>query len=213
MSGDGRDERAPVTPGDLVSAGEMARVALAQLSDVQWQARAEPLAWTRDGTAVHICGALQFYATQLAVRSAEYTETVRLDSAAMNTEALPDLVHSQSTLLAQVAVAAPGGARAWHPSGSPDAEGFLAMGCAEVLLHAWDCLSGTTAEFQPDEGLADRVTRRLFPWTPLDTPRWESLLWATGRGDLTGHESPGDNWKWHNPPLDEWDGQEKRRDR
>jgi hypothetical protein len=162
--------------------------------------------WTRHHTAFHICGALQFYATQLAVGSPEFAPTVRLNPDAMNAEDLPGLLKSQSILLAQVARGVAKETRGFHSAGKPDAEGFLAMGCAELLLHCWDAVAGTDIKFTPDETVADHVLQRLFPWAPADTPRWQTLLWATGRGELEGHEPVGITWMWHNAPLDEWDG-------
>ncbi len=204
--------RQPVTPEDLIAAGISARDALAQLTEAQWQQKPPRMDWTRFIVGSHICGALQFYATQLAAGSDKYTPTIRLDEAAIKAEDWPELVNSQSVLLATVARGVPAEARAWHPSGPPDVEGFLATGCTEVLLHSWDAMQGTEIGFVAGEQIADRVLRRLFPWASQDTPRWQTLLFATGRGELGGHESPGEQWMWHSNPLDEWDGEEPRSD-
>lgn len=204
--------RQPVTPEDLIACGVAARDALAQLNDAQWGEKPPNMDWTRFIICSHICGASQFYATQLAVGSDTYTPTVRLDEAAMKSEEMPELVRSQTALLAKVARGVPADVRAWHRSGLPDIEGFLAMGCAEVLLHCWDAVQGTGIKFVGDEGLSDRVLQRLFPWSPTDTPRWQTLLFATGRGDLDGFDSPGERWMWHSNLLTEWDDKESRSD-
>ena len=87
-----------------------------------------------------------------------------------------------------------------------DVEGFLAMGCVEILLHGYDTVAGTDAEFDPDHELCQRVLGRLFPWAPLDKPGWLTLLWATGRGELEGQDFLGESWAWHNDLLSEWEG-------
>lgn len=205
--------RQPVTSEDLLAAGEAARDSLAHLSEAQWGVKSPSMEWTRFITASHICAALQFYATQLAVGSSSYTATIRIDEAQLKAEALPEHVKSQASLLAAVAAGVLSDTRAWHSSGIPDIEGFLAMGCAEVMLPCWDATNGTEIEFAGDDEIAGRTLQRLFPWAPTDTSPWETLLFATGRGELDGHESPGERWMWHNSPLNEWDGREPRSDR
>ncbi len=205
--------RQPVTSEDLLAAGAAARDALAHVSEAEWGVQPPRMEWTRFTTGSHICGALQFYATQVAVGSSSYTATIRVDEAQLKAEELPEHVKSQASLLATAAAGVPSNTRAWHPTGLADVEGFLAMGCAEVLLHCWDATNGTEIEFVGDEGIAGRTLQRLFPWAPTDTPPWETLLFATGRGELDGHDSPGERWMWHNSPLDEWDGREPCSDR
>ncbi len=204
--------RQPVTTDDLVAAGAAAYETLSQIAEPQWQEKPPRMDWTRHVIASHICGALQFYATQLAVGSDRYTPTIRLDEAGIKSYERPGLVKSQTTLLAAVARGAAPGTRAWHPSGLPDSEGFLAIGCTEVLLHCWDAVQGTDLEFEGDSEISDRILRRIFPWAPTETPRWQTLLFVTGRADLEGHESPGEQWMWHSNLLDEWDGAEPRSD-
>ena len=41
----------------------------------------------------------------------------------------------------------PLGVRAFHRTGLPDVEGFIAMGSAEILLHGYDAVVGMDAEF------------------------------------------------------------------
>lgn len=91
-----------------------------------------------------------------------------------------------------------------------DAEAFLAMGCVEILLHGYDAVVGTDAEFDPDNDLCLRILGRLFPWAPLDADGWRTLLWATDRGELSGQEYLGESWMWHNDLLSEWEGTIRR---
>ncbi|MBT4516260.1 MAG: hypothetical protein HOC77_14355 [Chloroflexi bacterium] len=204
--------RDPVTIDDLIISGAAAHTVLAQITASGWSDRPPNMEWTRLVTVTHICSALLFYATQLAVGSGKHEETIRPDESTMTGEKLPELLISQCKLLAAVAKGSPPNTRGFHPVGQPDAEGFLAMGCTEILLHTWDAMAGTGIEFKGDDGVADRVLRRLLPWAPTETPRWQTFLFATGRGELPGYESPGDRWMWHNDPLEEWDGHEKRSD-
>ena len=86
------------------------------------------------------------------------------------------------------------------------ADGFLAMGCDEILVHGWDAVRGFGGKFAVPEDLARPVLRRLFPWAPTDAPPWPALLWANGRVDLPGQPRQGPDWLWHCAPLEEWDG-------
>ncbi len=96
-----------------------------------------------------------------------------------------------------------------------DAEGFLAMGCAEILLHTDDIAAalGLPAPFRPPADLCRRVVQRIFPWAPPETEAdpWDALRWAAGRIALPGHDRLDANWWWHCAPLSEWDGTVHRR--
>lgn len=204
--------RDPVTPDDLRKSATQTRAAMEAIKADEWDEAPPRMTWTRKVTGMHTVNALHFYATQLASGSRERVATFDIDEANTRSERIPALISSSAAILARVAEASPAGSRAFHSAGSPDPEGFLAMGCTEVLLHCWDAVNGMDAGFTGDGGISDRILRRLFPWSPVDTPRWQTLLFATGRGELPGHESPGDRWGWHNRPLDEWDGNEVKTD-
>lgn len=106
-------------------------------------------------------------------------------------------------LVAAVVDARPASARAWHVWGTGDPEGFAAMGVVETLAHAFDLTQGLGVPFEPPGDLAAAGLARLFPEAPTDTDPWATLLWATGRGELEGHEKRGPDWSWHTAPLDE----------
>ncbi|WP_202865983.1 hypothetical protein [Kribbella turkmenica] len=151
--------------------------------------------------------AVGWYAAHLAVRS---PRRLHFDFAAhrdaSNLELL-DVLEAAAATLAQVAVAAPPDARAFHNSGRADTCGFLAMGCDEILVHGWDAIRGLGGEFTPSADIAERVLRRLFPWVSVRTSPWQALLWANGRIDLPDQaQRSGPDWAWHCAPLDEWDG-------
>ena len=44
-------------------------------------------------------------------------------------------VGAAAAVLAEVARAAPPGARAFHPAGMADVSGWMGMGCVEILIH------------------------------------------------------------------------------
>jgi hypothetical protein len=71
-------------------------------------------------------------------------------------------------VLAAVARASKPGVRAFHPAGMADAEGFLAMGCDEILVHTGDIAEGLGIAVAPPADLCQRVVARLFPWAPTD---------------------------------------------
>jgi hypothetical protein len=65
------------------------------------------------------------------------------------------------------------------------------MALTETFVHTYDVLPSFTAP----EDLCDKALKRIFPDAPHDTPRWRTLLWATGRGDLPGKARLTD-WQW-----------------
>ena len=87
----------------------------------------------------------------------------------------------------------PLGVRAFHRTGLPNVEGFIAMGSAEILLHGYDAVVGMDAEFNPDDALCKRVLGHLFPKASQDGSGWLTLLWATERGEFDGRESLGES--------------------
>ena len=98
-------------------------------------------------------------------------------------------------LLATVVRAAAPEARGWHPYGMADAEGFAAVGVAEVLLHTHDIATGLGIAYQPDADRCARVVARLHrDLEPHDDP-WTLLLWATGRADIPGRDHVR-RWRW-----------------
>ena len=193
-------------PDDVVTAAEAAAAALGSSTARDWTVPAGTLEWDVRTTLAHAAGATAKYALCLAsgtsrfiaLRSEQYAD-------ATNDDLLHALV-STARALRQVAVAVPDGRRAFHVAGMADAEGFVAMGCTEILVHAHDAASGVGAAFDPPDDLCRTAVSRLFPWTPADTPGWATLLWASGRRALEAHPAPGDDWEWHCAPLDEWDG-------
>ena len=205
--------RKPVTPDDLRASAAIARETLSKLSDAEWNAVPPHMTWTRRDTAIHSISANNNYATQLASGIPAGVAGFRPDYQGIETAKIPELITSVAAVHARVAEASPPGTRGFHPAGSPDPEGFLGMGCIEILMHAWDAVDGTTVEIVAPDDLSERIVRRMFPWSSVDAPGWQALLFETGRGEISGLESPGDSWMWHNAPLDEWNGEVRRSER
>jgi hypothetical protein len=200
-------------PAHLFQAASACCRALEPFTERDWTVQAGDLTWDVRTTITHATDAVGCYAAHLALRT---PRRLRLDflahADASNTELL-DVLQSAAATLALVASASPPGARAYHTTGMADAGGFLAMGCDEILVHGWDAVRGFGGEFTPPADLAERVLRRLFPWTPSAVPPWQALLWANGRADPPGlPRRPGPDWMWHCAPLDEWDGTVPRED-
>lgn len=196
-----------VTADDLLEAASAARSALGPTTERDWTVPAGDLVWDVRTTLTHVADALGWYAAHLAVQSrGRLRFDFRIHDDASDAELL-DVLGAAAATLAQVARAAPQGARGYHPAGMADGSGFLAMGCDEMLVHCWDAARGLGVEFVPPTELAERVLRRLFPWAPRHEPAWRALLWANGRIGLASQpERPGPGWEWHCAPLDEWDG-------
>lgn len=197
-----------VTPDDLLAAASVSRRMLEPFADRDWAASAAgDLAWDVRTTVAHVCDAVGWYAAHLAVASPRRLRVdFRAHCEATNAELL-EVLDAAAATLAQVARAAPAGVRAYHSAGMADTCGFLAMGCNEILIHCWDSARGLRVDFEAPAQLAARVLRRLFPWAPHAVAVWPTLLWATGRADLPGHQRrPGPDWEWHCAPLHEWDG-------
>ena len=124
-----------------------------------------------------------------------------LENAAFEVQVLPDAPNDRlltsltaaSRALAAGIDATPADTRGFHPFGSPDAAGFAAMACDELLVHGDDAARGLHVAFSPDRSLAAGCCAASSPGTtrdPDDDP-WEVLLWANGRRDLRGRPAPG----------------------
>jgi hypothetical protein len=91
----------------------------------------------------------------------------------------------------------PDDARAYPALGVIGAEGFAAIGAAELLLHVDDITTGPGFAFTPPEELCASVLDRLFPEAaPTTVGAWRSLRWVTGRVDLPDRPSP-ERWRYH----------------
>jgi hypothetical protein len=188
------------TPTNLISAATDACVrALRPYVGCDWRGiKALNLTWSCWDTALHVADDLYFYAVELIHGSLErehfHTELALDEDASV--ERLLGSVPVHGELLRRVAVCARPVDRAYHVFGVSDAEGFVAMGAAETLVHTYDIVRGLdgASSWLPPAELATQVLRRLFPAAPEGHPS-EVLLYCCGRVPLG--ESPRlRNWRW-----------------
>ena len=198
---------------DLRLAAAHLRGALAPaVAGRDWSQPARPTDWTCRDVLDHLCNSLCGYAASLANRRTERRlHHPRDGDPGASPGELLELVVEFAGLLAAVAEGASPGERALHPAGMADRDGFVAMGCDELLVHGSDIAGSFGLAFEPPPGLAGRVVARLFPWAPAPGDRWGVLMWANGRAALDGEGQLAADWWWHCAPLAEWDGRVRRR--
>lgn len=204
-----------ITTDDVVAAAASCAAHLrpfAELPPERWEALAGDLEWTCRRTLDHVVDALSYYSGNLATRTPVQRARLRNGDANAEIAALLTSVETTAAVLAAVGRATPAQARAFHRAGMADVEGFMAMGCAEILIHTDDIAAGLEATpFHGDGDLSARVVARLFPWAPRHDDAWELLRWSMGRTALPDHERLGPDWWWFCAPLDEWDGEPRTR--
>jgi hypothetical protein len=203
----------PVTAADVELAVALAADALNGALDQDWRVLAGGLEWSCWETVEHMADDLFAYAGQLGPRLPPLDThvpfawqrrpggpalTITADASAGNA-GLVQVFEACGTFLSSLVTTVPAGTRAYHIFGLADPEGFAAMGVVEILVHMRDVAAGLGIDWTPPEELCGRVLFRLFPDAPSATPRWETLLWATGRGEMAGRERLAE-WRWHGAP-------------
>lgn len=196
-----------VLPEDVRATASTCHRVLEPVADGDWDRQAGELEWSCRTTLVHMLSALLYYAINLATRSTEPRVSGRADPSLPVAELL-NALEGRAAVLAEVCAAAPPGARGAHDWGSPDASGFAALACDEMLLHTSDIALGLGVSFDPPRDVCARVLARLFPWAPGEGDSWEVLRWANGRVGLEGRPRLAPSWVSHPSPLDEWDGRD-----
>ncbi|WP_251151742.1 hypothetical protein [Cellulosimicrobium sp. Marseille-Q4280] len=209
----GSGEAAPRPAGTRVTGDDVRTAAtwltgrLERHEGAAFDAQAGPVRWSCWTTAEHVVDDLVAYALQLAalprlayvplVGPRGEDEIVHVDRET-GTAGLVEALLGGAELLATLVETRPGDARAYHPYGLSDPEGFAAMGVVEVLVHGHDLLLGLTGEDVPfPAGVAPRVLARLFPDVTVQAGEDPDLvlLWATGRGELAGR-ARRTRWRW-----------------
>lgn len=201
-----------MTGDDLRAATVWATNLLVPLAGRDWTVPCGDTEYTCRRTLNHLADCMLFYAGALATRATRWAPDIR--HGAPDETSVPQLLRAfegAATILAVVTDEADASVRAHHPAGMPDPEGFAAMGCDEVLVHAYEIATsvGAPPAEVPDE-LAARVVARLFPWAPNGFGGLETLLWCNGRIALGPHKRQGPDWSWQCAPLAEWDGTVKK---
>jgi hypothetical protein len=199
-------------PDDVRVAASLCHDALAPLAEADWSRAAHSLEWDCRHTLEHIPRALDNYTQALVVASPEPYASLWYRYPECSVRDLLAVVQRRAAVLACVAAVADPAVRGYHVWGLADPAAYVAMGCAEILLHTDDLTQGFDRSFRPPDALCERIVRRLFPWAPTDVDGWSALRWATGRLDLPGYGRVTANWAWHASPLAEWDGTARTRE-
>ncbi len=178
------------------------RGALAPVAGADWSVPAGDVEWSCRRTAAHVADDLFSYASQVLARPAAGYLPVEavVEDRGSNAEVL-DVVVMCGDLLRLAVDAAPREARAWHPCGVSDADGFAAMGALETLVHGYDIAQGIGVGWLPPDELCAPVIARLFPDAPAGRPA-EVLLYCTGRLPL-GDRPRLTEWAWDSTVRDE----------
>jgi hypothetical protein len=209
----------PVKASDVDLAVALAAGALSGALDQDWRVPAGSLEWDCRETVEHMADDLFVYAGQLGPRRPPQDThvpfawqrsrpggprlTIFADAGTGNA-GLVQIFEACGKFLSSLATIVPPDTRAYHMSGVSDPEGFAAMGLVEVLVHMHDVAAGLGIGWTPPEDLCDRGLYRLFPNAPAGTGRWETLLWATGRGEVAGRERLA-QWRWYPAPREAGD--------
>ncbi|MGW1912792.1 GNAT family N-acetyltransferase [Streptomyces sp. NPDC002076] len=191
----------PINGDHVTEAVAGCTAALRAAVDRDWRAvPAGRLEWDCHTTAVHVADDLIAYAANLAGRAQDgyLPFELTLDEGTDNAGLL-HVIETTGALLTAAVRTAPPGVRAFHPYPfrSADAQGFAAMGIAEVLLHTHDMAEGLGIAYEPPAELVESLLACLFPHVQPGPAPWPTLLWATGRGELPGR-APVTEWRWNN---------------
>lgn len=191
-----------VSPDQLPLVVQQVREALTPLADQDWSTPARDLEWTCHQTAVHIADSYFATATQITAQPQD-------DWVPAGVSVEPDVppiqllqvIEACAGLLQSAASCADPSLRAWHPHGTADPSGWVAMGIVDGLVHTWDISTTLGSSWLPPTNLCAPVIERLFPDAPQGFNPAEALLWCTGRIALTDHPRQDRTWRWHSSPL------------
>jgi hypothetical protein len=170
---------------DVANTTEFVATALEPAIGRDWSVPAGQLEWSIEYTLEHIAAALSKYTLYLASRSSESIAVRIVSRPDASQEERLDAIVSLGGALANVARATPPDVRAFHAIGPLDAEGYVALGSLEALVHGWDVASGLGLEYNPPDDLAQPIVTRLIP---SREPTWQALL------DHTRRETRDDSW-------------------
>ena len=152
----------------------------------------------------HVGSCLAFYAHDLVAGPDDVSDVQVLPQPGADLPTLSRGLLAWGEVLARVVDASPPVERGFHSDGRPDAAGFAALGCAELLLHTDDVAAALRLAFRPPDDLAAAVLARLFPEVAVDGDPVQALRWATGRGDLPG-QTRRTSWQYAAAPAGERD--------
>ena len=195
-----------MTGEDVRAAADLCARVLEPALGADWSVPVPGLEFTVAAVVAHAAESPLWYSVDLWSGRENAAFELKVLATSSNESLLASLLAASSSLAASVDVA-PVATRGFHPFGSPDPEGFAAMACDELLVHADDAARGLGLPFDPDRRLAAAVLARLFPWHTVgrDDDPWRVLLWANGRIEDPGRPRQ-ERWRWLCVPLSEWEG-------
>jgi uncharacterized protein (TIGR03083 family) len=195
-----------VTADDVDTAISHVVATLSPATDSDWSVPAGTLEWSCRHTAEHIGDCLMSYAGQLVAQPADrYVRFMATAEKEASPAQVLEFAETGARILAATVRTTPPQARAYHPTGMADPEGFAAMGCVEALLHGQDIAQGLGLPFDPPRDVCTRVLARMFPQAAVHLDAidpWHALLWSTGRIELPDRPQR-QQWRWHGAPLTE----------
>lgn len=181
---------------DVGRTTEFVATSLQPAIDRDWSVRAGQLEWNVEFTIEHMAAALSKYTLYLASRSTEPIAVRIVSRVDASQRERIDAIFRVGQALANVASMTPPDTRVFHAIGLIDVEGYVAMGCLEVLVHGYDVACGLDLPFDPPTELVRPVVARLIPWIE---PTWDAIV---GYTRLENHD---DSWTVLSVPLTEWD--------
>lgn len=191
-----------VSPDLLPAVVQQVREALTPLADQDWSVPARDLEWNCHQTAAHIADSHFAQATQITAQPQD--DFIPAD-VSVGPDVPPfqllDVIEACAGLLQAAATCADPDLIAWHPLGSADPSGWVAMGIVDGLVHTWDISTALGSSWRPPTDLCAPAIKRLFPDAPEGFDLAETLLWCTGRIALTDRPRQDRTWRWHSAPL------------
>jgi uncharacterized protein (TIGR03083 family) len=188
---------APLTLDDFAECADYLMKRLEALPEERWSAPAGTLSWTVAQTVDHLVDGYAWLAMQAVEPRFGRVRADVVVHDGVSTEDRLAAVAAARELLIAVLAHTPADRKIWHPHGTTDASGILAMGVAESTLHGYD-MGVVDLNARPPE-LAQRLLNRLLPNSPREPGPWEGLLWSTGRLSLPGRPDVS-SWQWQPEP-------------
>lgn len=190
-------------PEDLEATAAFVTEVCRRNAEADWSRPAGTLEWSVRETVIHMASTCTFYALHLSSLAVRELPVTLASTGANSNLDLIDPIAASAKLLATVARFVPDDQRGFHAEGRADAEGFLAMGCSELLVHTADVAAGLDCEVALPKETCRRVVDRLYPWAPPGMQPAAALLWANGRIGIDGSPPETAPRAWHCAPIDE----------
>jgi hypothetical protein len=191
----------PVTPDLIHRVAQETQAALVPFVQADWSVSARGLEWSCRETAEHLANAYFNHAARIVAQPQHgFVPAMLTVEEPAHPEQLLEVIGACAELLHCAAIEADPASRAWHPWGTSDPAGSVAIGAAEGLLHTWDIAGGLGSDWRPPAELCRPVLERLFPDAPDGDPT-DTLLWCTGRAALPDRPRLT-TWRWDSSVRD-----------